>query len=306
MITVYNRTQYLERALTSVVNQAISADKMQIEVIVDGGCESVIPEIKAIVDKVGGDLVSLYVHPENIGHPNIFNLAIKRAKGEWIHILHDDDWLEGGFYRALESGIHQGSETSEKLGAVFCRHIYSDENQHQLRVSDLERTTSGIIDNWLIKIATKCLLQCPSIVVKREVYEQIGGYYPPAESAFDWEMWKRIAVNYLFWYEPEALAYFCEHSQAESNKLIKSGQQIIDSLKTIKITTSYLPQNIANILCQQAKEDLAHYSLDVARKLINQGDYQGAFINLKQTLKCSQSSEIKEQLINLFLTELFA
>ena len=77
----------------------------------------------------------------------------------------------------------------------------SDENQNQLRLSDLERKSSGIIDNWLIKITSKCSLQCPSIVVKRKVYEKIGGYYFQANSAFDWEMWKRIATNYLFWYE---------------------------------------------------------------------------------------------------------
>lgn len=46
------------------------------------------------------------------------------------------------------------------------------------------------------------------MVVRRDVYEQLGGFCPQAKSAFDWEMWKRIAVNYPVWYEPQTLVCF--------------------------------------------------------------------------------------------------
>ena len=85
--------------------QAPSAAAMQIEVVVDGVAESIQAEIRAAVGKIAGDRVHLYFHHEKIGQPYIFNLAIARAKGHWIHILHDDDWLEPTFYQSLQQGL---------------------------------------------------------------------------------------------------------------------------------------------------------------------------------------------------------
>jgi hypothetical protein len=115
MLTVYRRTGYLEQALRGVLVQAPGREEMQIEVVSDGGDDAIQMEIEAKVRSIAGDRVEVHRHPIRAGHPEIFNVCIRRARGLWIHILHDDDWVAPGFYEALQKGIVQAPE----IGAAF-------------------------------------------------------------------------------------------------------------------------------------------------------------------------------------------
>ncbi|UCD29378.1 MAG: glycosyltransferase [Planctomycetota bacterium] len=297
MITVYNRLDYFGQALKSVLEQAPGPDEMQIEVVNDGSDVSIQNQIEAIIKAIAGDRVHFYRHPINVGHPDIFNVCLRRARGRWIHLLHDDDWIAPEFYQTLRAGI----ETAPKIGAAFCRHAFVDTAGHRQRLSWLERETPGIIDNWLERIGVMCRLQTPAIVVKRQVYEQLGGYCSQAKSTFDWEMWQRIAVHYPVWFEPRPLAFFREHPASESSDLVKSGRQIVDTRRVIEIAQSYLPCNSKNRLSAKARENYALYALDVAKRQLQVADYQAAIANIREGLQCSQSPPITEKLVELLL-----
>jgi glycosyltransferase involved in cell wall biosynthesis len=285
MITAYNRAGYLEKALRSVLEQAPDSQAMQIEVIHDGGApESVREQLAAIVHAVGGDRVTFHAHPNNLGHPHVFNLCLERARGHWIHILHDDDWVQPGFYAAIERGIRQAPD----VGAAFCRHAYVDQSGTVREFSRLEQKTPGIVPDWLQRIAEACRLQTPAIVVNRKAYEQLGGFCPQAASAFDWEMWKRIAVHYAVWYEPEPLACFRQHLAAESSNNMRTGQQIADTRRAIEISRTYLPKALSERLSQSARNYYALYALQLAEKQLAAGDYTSALTNIHEGLICSQ------------------
>jgi glycosyltransferase involved in cell wall biosynthesis len=283
MITVYKRTEYLERALSSVLQQAPNPDEMQIEVIQDGTDKTVRKKIESIIQKIGGSRVCFYPVQKQFGHPHIFNLCIERAHGHWIHILHDDDWIKPGFYSTLQKGIKK----EPNIGAAFCRHVEL-KGQGRQWFSWTERETPGVIPNWLERIATMCRIQFSSLVVKREVYEGLGGFYSGANSAFDWDMWKRIAIHYPFWFEPEILACTTREGFAETDHLIRSGQQIADTRKSIELSHSYFPKDIADELTNKARENYALYALDVAKLQIENHDHQAAIANIREALKCIQ------------------
>jgi glycosyltransferase involved in cell wall biosynthesis len=295
IITVYNRLHHIEHALRSVLGQAASPEEMQIEVINDGAEQHIQDQIEAIVKSVGGDRVYFYKHPENVGHPHIFNICIERAQGQWVHILHDDDWVEPGFYSSLRLGI----ETTPTIGAAFCRQLYTD-NIGKLRLSPLERETPGIIENWLEKIAIWCRVQFSSMVIRRDVYEQLGGFSPQAKSAFDWEMWKRIAVHYPVWYEPQTKVCFNKDTTTETSQLIKTGGQIADTRRTIEISRQYLPSAIADDLSYKALQYYAEYALNLAQHQFNQGQYKETLANVLEGLKCSPTSSIEAALFSLY------
>jgi tetratricopeptide (TPR) repeat protein len=297
MVTAYDRTRYLERALRSVTEQAPGPDEMQIEVVNDGAERSVQDAIEAIVKAAGDDRVSFYRHPERVGHPHIFNVCIERARGHWVHILHDDDWVEPGFYSAVRAGI----EGNAGVGAAFCRHTYVHEASGRRRVSLLEADRPGILENWLERIAVTNQLPCPAVVVRRQVYEDLGGYCPQARSAFDWEMWKRIAVHYPFWYEPQALACFCQSAGSESQRLIESGEQILDALRSIEISQAYLPAAVAETLSQRARERYAQLALLSARQQLKAGRYRAAIANIRAGLQCSRSERVRQVLVSVLL-----
>src|SRR5215831_18589510 len=114
---------------------------MEIEVISDGPYTPIHDDIETVVRSIGGDRVSFYRHPVRAGQPEIFNVCVRRAKGRWIHILHDDDWIGPCFYQTLYEGV----KNAPAAGAAFCRHRHVDDSGKRIRDSSLERETPGVL-----------------------------------------------------------------------------------------------------------------------------------------------------------------
>ncbi|MGL5509540.1 MAG: glycosyltransferase, partial [Microcoleaceae cyanobacterium] len=255
MIPTFNPNQYLEETLNSVISQISDISQVQIEVIDDASPVGNIAE--QIVEKFSAYGVSFYRQPENLGLVGNWNSCIARARGEWVHILHQDDLVLPGFYAKLQQGLI----TENSVGAGFSRYYYIDAQGQKRSLSNLERDTAGILPDWLEKIAVVQLIQFPAMVVKRSVYEKLGGFCPEAGYAADWEMWKRIAVHYPIWYESEPLAAWRQHGNSTSRQAIMNATDIQDLAKSIRISATYLPADKAVTLSNQAQEHYALYAL---------------------------------------------
>ncbi|MBE9166962.1 glycosyltransferase family 2 protein [Pleurocapsales cyanobacterium LEGE 06147] len=301
MITAYKRTEYLEQAIRSVLDQDIHEHEMQIEVVDDCSPPETAQKIEKIVQEVGKGRVAFYRQPHNVGIYANWNTCINRARGHWVHILHDDDLVMPGFYRRLQKSLEQESN----VGAAFCRHAYIDEEGNWQFLSKLERRTPGILSDWLERIAVVQAIQCPSIVVKRSTYEKLGGFYLKLCWSNDWEMWKRIAMHYPVWYEPQLLACYRLHSSSESSQLTRSGANIADIRCAINFSRSYfnqkLPRESVEKLSNMALSHYAYYAINDAKKFINKGDSIAATNQIKQALLCSASIKIFCNLLLLIL-----
>ncbi|MDJ0650395.1 MAG: glycosyltransferase [Xenococcaceae cyanobacterium MO_188.B19] len=296
MIPTYNCASYLGQTLKSVLEQAPEPEKMQIEVVDDYSTKD---DPEAVVREIGQGRVSFYRQPQNVGAQANFNSCIQRAKGHWVHILHGDDYIMPGFYCAFERAFEQESD----LGAAFCRYAYVDEHNHQKSLSVVEREIPGIISDWIERIAIKQRIQTPSIVVKRSVYEKLGGYHLKLIHAADWEMWKRIAVNYPVWFEPQLLACYRQHSTSDSSRLIRTGLDLADTKAAITISETYLPQSVAKGLSDRAREHYALRAIEViARRMISRGDLSAAINQIIGAIKCSQSPKVIKLLVKLILS----
>jgi glycosyltransferase involved in cell wall biosynthesis len=297
MITVYQRKDTLRRVLASVLAQATAG--MQIEVVCDGGDTQRQRDIQALVAEIGGDAVGFYACAERLGHPHIFNLAIARARGHWVHILHDDDWVETGFYQALEEQI----AAAPQAGAAFTQHrvVESSGGEDTQWNSWLEASTPGILEDWMQRILLECRVQFSAMTVKRETYETLGGFCVEALSTLDWEMWKRIAVHYPVIYVPGVLAGIGRDASAETSRLIRSGEQVLHGLATIAITERYLPADKAQRWTHKAREQLAAYALNVARRYLEKKDTVAALANLKAAVQCSDSPRTRRVLRQVLL-----
>ncbi|MBK9242367.1 MAG: glycosyltransferase family 2 protein [Acidobacteria bacterium] len=277
MITVYRRLHNLERVVGSVLQQA--TPDMQIEVINDGADPEIQGDLGLRLQALAGDRVHLHCLSENVGHPHIFNLCIERARGEWVHILHDDDWVEPGFYAAIRDGISQAPQ----IGAAFSQHAVVTQGRGETTDwrSWAERETPGIIADWLARISVECRVQFSSMVVRRSAYESVGGFCAEALSAFDWEMWKRIAVHFPVWYVPEVLVSIGRDESAESTRLERTGEQVAHSLRAVEISQAYLPPADTDRLSSKARERCCLYALGMARQFLREGNEAAALANLR-------------------------
>ena len=278
-VTVYRRLDYLARALESVLNQP--DDDLTLCVIQDGGVdEATQAEARRLVTELGQGRVEFLASPQRWGQPVIFNACVERADREWIHLLHDDDWVEAGFYRQMRTAA------SAEAGMVFCRHRYVDREGRELRLSALESEQAGTLENWLDRIGVFCRIQTPAVLVRRGAYERLGGYRPQAASAFDWDMWKRLAAEFPVCYEPRILAAFREHPASLSGEYLESGRQLADSLRSIELTRPLLGPGRTALACGA----YARYGLELARRFRAQGRLAAVAANLRQVLRLDESA----------------
>ena len=280
MITLHRRLHNLEGVVGGVLAQA--TPDMQIEVIHDGGDAGTRREVALRLRELCGDRVALHCPAAPAGHPGVFNLCIERASGQWVHILHDDDRVEPGFYRALREGI----ESAHAAGAAFCHHALHQrhDGRETLWQSWLERETPGPIDDWLARIAVECRVQFSAMTVRRSVYEALGGFRADAQSAFDWEMWMRIAAAHPVWYEPATLVSIGRDGTAESTRLERSGEQVAHALCAIRIARASLPAGEADLLAAKARDRVGLRALTLARQYLDEGDERAALANLRASL----------------------
>jgi glycosyltransferase involved in cell wall biosynthesis len=294
MIPTYHCAQYLPETLAHVLAQDPGPEMMQIEVVDDG---STLDDPAAVVAEVGRGRVSFYRQPQNVGHTKNFETCLKRSRGRLIHLLHGDDYVRVGFYRKMQCAF----EKKPEIGAAFCRQIFMDEYSHWRDLSPLEQMESGLLDNWLERLATEQRIMTPSIVVRREAYETLGGFDSRLICSEDWEMWVRIAARYPIWYEVEPLAVYRMHLFSNTGRHIRSGDDINYTRQAIEIFKSYLPADIANKVSSRAKETYALSALDTASKMLAIHDRQAALAQVRAALLCSRSYKVIRQIIGLFL-----
>jgi len=266
MIPTYKaRADYLEETLRSVLQQDPGPGRMQIEVVDDCSPDGAPVEL---VRQVAGDRVSVHREPANNGLAGIWNRCIERARGEWVHILHQDDVVLSGFYDHLYRGI----SCNPNVSMAFCRFAIVDANGHWKELGPLESSTPGVLDGWLERVATDCRVQCPAVVVRRATYERLGGFRADLVSVLDIEMWVRIAANGPVLYDPQILALFRRHGDNQSVLDERTGANMQDMARAIEIWKDYLPANSRTQLEEQGRRYWVGIALALAQYFFSNND----------------------------------
>ena len=241
----------MRETLLSVLIQDPGPDKMQIAVIDDCSTDA---DVQALVAEIGKGRVEFFRQEVNVGSLRNFETCLNRSVGHWVHLLHGDDSVRPGFYTEIETLFHQHPDA----GAAFTGYHYIGEKGEILYPNQHLSDKPGIIDNWLPIIAQSQQIQPPAIVVKRAVYEQLGGFFG-MHYGEDWEMWIRISVHFPMVHSPRPLAYYRVHNTNITSESFVSGQNIKDITKAIEIIQHYLPQDQRKKLKNLARKNYSIY-----------------------------------------------
>lgn len=285
MIPTYNCATYLRETLASVLAQDLGKEMMQIAVIDD--CSSDNPE--AVVEELGRGRVEFYRQSQNVGVPKNFQTCLEKSRGYLVHQLHGDDLVREGFYQKMQKLFEQ----HPNIGAAFCRTIIIDEEGRWEWISGLERQETGVLsEDWLQKIADLCRIPTPSMVVRREVYEKLGGFDLRLRTTEDWEMWVRIAANYPIAHEVEPLVLYRKRSASNMHSNMQNGKHAENMYKAIEVFESYLGDRIPLSIYHNAKQNCAFAALAAADACINQENFSNALTQIRAALKYRSSFKV--------------
>jgi glycosyltransferase involved in cell wall biosynthesis len=106
-IPAYRRTEFLKRLLDSVEIQTYSNYEV---VITDDSPDFTVQEL--VEQHTVRSKIRYYKNAKTLGTPENWNEGLRKARSEWIKIMHDDDWFGGpeslaGFAEAIQKGVNK-------------------------------------------------------------------------------------------------------------------------------------------------------------------------------------------------------
>jgi len=226
IIPTYKRPELVGRAVQSVLDQTY--ENIEIIVVNDD------PEID--LSHIGelGDNIKLIIHEENKGACEARNTGISAAKGEYIGLLDDDDKYKP---EKTEKQILQFRELENDYGMVY---------------SGVEEVENGAVVNTKIRSGRRFLsrkregqvyrellrgnmIPAPTVLVKKECFDDVGMFDPQFDSSQDLDMWLRISQEYKIGKLDEPLARY--HLDGEDrisenlDKKIQGKQKILEKYR---------------------------------------------------------------------------
>lgn len=283
----HNRRQYLLQCLVSVLMQWRGQEEMEILLIDDAS----VPPLYDLVNTIGGGVIRYYRNPQNMGAYRNFNIGVALSRGQWIHLLHDDDYVLPGFYDRLKQSLEG---CPESIGAAFTGYENINETGKVVFTQQVYGKYRGIAVDFLQHIGVGNPLNMPAVVISRKVHEHLGGYLPELNYTGDWEFYKRITAFYDWWCEPEILARYRQHTHNITTESVLSGSKGTCLRRAIEISEDYIPQEIT----EKARKHHFDYCLKETAIPLQLGKVDGALRMVKEALKIDRSTEAVAKFFN--------
>ncbi|HEY3916064.1 MAG TPA: glycosyltransferase [Verrucomicrobiae bacterium] len=265
MVPAYRpKESYLRKAIESVLCQDPGPEKAQIQVVDD--CSPGV-DVQSMVKSIAGDRVEFFQIPQNLGLAGCWNACIERARGQWVHILHQDDFVLPGFYLELEKAA------GENPDVVFlaARSLYVDEKDLILgataRLPKLEKA-SHVVDDFFYSVP----VQCPGVVVRRQFYETHGRFRTDLKFTLDCEMWTRAIAEGGGAVTRHVLSCYRISGENETARLAKSGQTLRDIERLHELFSERYP----GFNRAKARRKLCEFALNQAAQFEAQGQTEAA------------------------------
>lgn len=202
IIPLYNKANYIERALHSVLSQ--SFQDFEIIVVNDGSTD----EGHVIVEAMDNPKIKL-IHQKNSGVSAARNLGIENSTSEYLVFLDADDTWEKDFLVELYSLIMRYPNMG--IYATNNYFIYSNnEKKHQDYSNLFNGEYQGVIENYfeIFSKNRKSPFSNSNYCVPRKILDDVGKYLVGVKLTEDSDLWCRIALKYKIAYSIKPLANY--------------------------------------------------------------------------------------------------
>jgi len=251
IIPTFNCKNYLQRAINSVLSQ--SFPPTEIIVIDDGSTDNT----KIFIQENYPQLK--YIYQENLGPSIARNTGIKYAKSDWICFLDaDDEWLSNNLKDKIDI-------IKRHPCLIWCASPYilkyGDNKNVYINFSNINKENSQILNifndtkKFKDKVKAELISTC-SVMIKRNVLVELGGFDESLKYGEDIDLWFRIALKYpqIGYTEKSSYIYY-RNINHSLTKTINNSENINEEIKRINKSwvntlngATELKKDAANIL----------------------------------------------------------
>lgn len=238
ILPTYNRGEYIERAIKSVLEQTYKNIEL---IIVNDGSSDDTPKILSEISARDPRIIIL-TNKTNLGLVKTLNKGVKNARGKYIARIDDDDiwsdseklkkqvrFLEGNPDYILVGG---GVIAVDKEGREIVRYLLPEKDE---------------------EIRSFLLLNNPfahsTVVFKKDVWEKVRGYNEELSFSEDWDLWLRFGQLGKFYNFQEYFFYYFKGEQNRCN-YYNIGRHLRANIRLRKKYRHYYPgYSKAYLLC---------------------------------------------------------
>lgn len=297
LIPCCNCAGFLGQAIESVLQQDPGPEQMEILVVDDCSDRD---DPGGVVDAVGRGRVRFLRQATHVGKVRNYETGLAASRGRLIHQLHGDDRVVDGFYREMEAAFASFSEA----GAFFCESDYIDSDGSVTGRSGRELAQTGLLRDWLPRLVEAQRIQTPAMVVKREVYEVLGGFDRRLDCSEDWEMWIRIVDRYAIGFCAAARAQYRSSGANNSARSILDGTRGNVQRQMFAIIDSYLPAEVVRQVGPARAREQALFFASQAPRVMRVGGLRSWWQLSREVLGFSREPRVIRRLLSLTLREL--
>jgi len=230
VIPAYNHARYLDKRLSSIVQQTFD----DYEMIILDDCST--DDSRAVIENYSQTRnVRTLFNTVNSGNPFIqWNRGVGLSTGDFVWIAESDDFADQYF---LETAV-KVLESHHNLGLIYCQ-SYKVDADNLVTGTMLDWTADLIERQWTEDFMNRgvdevrrflsfknTVPNASAVLFRRSIYERVNG----ADSSFrvcgDWMLWIKMLLLSDVAFISTPLNYFRQHSETVRNSTSRSGDMI--------------------------------------------------------------------------------
>jgi GT2 family glycosyltransferase len=215
-VPVYNGSRFLRQALASVLAQSLADFDL---LVVDDASED---DGAAIVAAITDPRLRFVRNPERLGLVGNWNRCLELTDTPLVTVFHQDDLMAADNLARKAALL----DAEPGLGMVYSDARQIDEDGEVLCGYWTEPPGGGATQRMAGAQFLRQLLSgvnpvcAPTVMLRREIVQAVGGFDPGLPFTADWEMWLRLASRADVAFIPEPLVDYRRHAAMETSRYL--------------------------------------------------------------------------------------
>jgi glycosyltransferase involved in cell wall biosynthesis len=232
--TCCQRFGYLKEAVESIKNQTYQNIEL---VVVEDGTE----DAKSFIEGIRSDNIKTvkYISMPKAGRCAGGNVGLQNATGKYIVFLDDDDLFFADHLEILVSEL----EENQELGACYSNAFQVSTDVKSKNPLVYEEKSHDVIYRQPF---SRCLMwynnyiPIQSIMFKKALYDQYGGFDESLDNLEDWNLWTRYSMENDFKYIEKTTSlyrvpYHEDHTKKRQEELDSYYQKAVEKQRALKV-----------------------------------------------------------------------
>ena len=266
IIPTYNRANTIARAINSVLAQ--SYNNIEIIIVDDASTDDTFKIIQTFKDS----RIVYIKNEKNLGPSISRNKGALAARGEIIAFQDsDDEWLDNKLQMQIEK-----MRNNPEFAMVYCPFMCFDKELIR-QFPDKDIPICELEGNIYMSLLKYNKIGTPTILVKKEIFEIVGGFDENMYALEDWDFAIKISQNYKIGYvsTPLVNAYHSTNGVNSNNYNLANGINIILKKNFNQISDKNIAKRLIQSILEYSIKSHVNYKEHLVPEIIGSNlDYE--------------------------------